>query len=73
MFTYDYCYTFLRLYNLANIFLLLFLSLLLITLVVQLFMPAFVSLIAPGCLGEIDKMEIAISLTRITFPFLFCQ
>jgi len=54
-----------------DIFNLLFLSLLLITLIVQIFMPAFVSLIAPGFVGDIDKMEIAITLTRITFPFLF--
>jgi putative peptidoglycan lipid II flippase len=33
-------------------------------------MPAFVSLIAPGFVGDIEKMEIAITLTRITFPFL---
>ena len=33
-------------------------------------MPVFVSLIAPGFVGDIDKMEIAITLTRITFPFL---
>ncbi|MDC3120808.1 murein biosynthesis integral membrane protein MurJ [Candidatus Pelagibacter sp.] len=53
-----------------DVFNLLFLSLLLITIIVQLFMPAFVSLIAPGFVGDIDKMEIAITLTRITFPFL---
>ncbi len=53
-----------------DIFSLLFLSLLLITLLVQLFMPVFVSLIAPGFVSDIDKMEIAITLTRITFPFL---
>ena len=54
-----------------NIFNLLFLSLLLLTLVVQVFMPAFVSLIAPGFVENVKKMEIAIILTRITFPFLF--
>ena len=53
-----------------DIFNFLFLSLLLITLLVQLFMPVFVSLIAPGFVDDIDKMEIAITLTRITFPFL---
>jgi len=53
-----------------DIFNLLFLSLLLLTLLIQLFMPAFVYLIAPGFVGDIDKMEIAITLTRITFPFL---
>ena len=33
-------------------------------------MPVFVSLIAPGFVEDIEKMEIAINLTRITFPFL---
>ena len=40
-----------------NIFNLLFLSLLIITLVVQLFMPVFVSLIAPGFVGNIEKIR----------------
>ena len=53
-----------------DIFNFLFLSLFIITLLVQLFMPVFVSLIAPGFEGDIEKMEIAITLTRITFPFL---
>jgi len=53
-----------------DIFNLLLLSLLLITIIIELFMPAFVSLIAPGFVGDFDKMEIAITLTRITFPFL---
>ena len=53
-----------------DIFNFLFLSLFIITLLVQLFMPVFVSLIAPGFVGDIEKMEIAITLTRITFPFL---
>ena len=33
-------------------------------------MPIFVSLIAPGFIGNPEKLELAISLTRITFPFL---
>ena len=33
-------------------------------------MPAFVGLIAPGFVGDSEKMEVAIELTRITFPFL---
>ncbi|MDC3119599.1 murein biosynthesis integral membrane protein MurJ [Candidatus Pelagibacter sp.] len=53
-----------------DVFNLLFLSLLSLTLIIQLFMPAFVSLIAPGFVGDTEKMEIAITLTRITFPFL---
>ena len=54
-----------------NIFNFLFLSLFLLVLIVQIFMPAFVSLIAPGFVEDIKKMELAINLTRITFPFLF--
>ncbi len=54
-----------------DVFNLLFLSLLSLILVTQLFMPAFVSLIAPGFVGDSEKMEVAITLTRITFPFLF--
>ena len=33
-------------------------------------MPAFVSLIAPGFIEDNEKMNLAINLTRITFPFL---
>ena len=54
-----------------NIFNLLFLGLLFLVLIVQIFMPAFVSIIAPGFVENVEKMELAISLTRITFPFLF--
>ena len=58
-------------YNFANeVFNLLFLSLLVLVLLVQLFMPAFVSLIAPGFVNDIEKINLAIYLTRITFPFL---
>ena len=49
---------------------LLFLSLLILVLLVQLFMPLFVSMIAPGFTGELDKINLAIYLTRITFPFV---
>ena len=54
-----------------NIFNLLFLGLFFLVLIAQIFMPAFVSIIAPGFIDNIDKMEVAINLTRITFPFLF--
>ena len=33
-------------------------------------MPVFVSLIAPGFVDNVEKIELAINLTRITFPFL---
>ena len=54
-----------------SMFNLLFLGLFFLVLVVQIFMPAFVSIIAPGFVEDVDKMGIAINLTRITFPFLF--
>jgi len=54
-----------------NIFNLLFLGLLFLTIIIEIFMPAFVSIIAPGFVGDSEKMEVAINLTRITFPFLF--
>ena len=54
-----------------NIFNLLFISLFFLVLVVQIFMPVFVSIIAPGFIDDAEKMGLAINLTRITFPFLF--
>ena len=60
-----------RSFNFASeVFNLLFLSLLILVLLVQVFMPAFVSLIAPGFIGDVEKIDLAINLTRITFPFL---
>ena len=53
-----------------EIFNLLFLGLLLLTLLIEIFMPAFVSMIAPGFIEDTKKLELAINLTRITFPFL---
>ncbi len=58
--------------NFANsIFNFLVLGLFFLVLIIEIFMPLFVFLIAPGFNGETEKMELAISLTRITFPFLF--
>ena len=54
----------------SEVFNLLFLILLILVLLVQIFMPAFVSLIAPGFSEDNEKMQLAINLTRITFPFL---
>jgi putative peptidoglycan lipid II flippase len=53
-----------------EVFNLLFLSLLFIVLLAQLFMPLFVSFIAPGFIDDKEKIDLAINLTRITFPFL---
>ncbi len=54
-----------------EIFNLLFLGLFLIVLIIEIFMPIFVSLIAPGFMEDEKKIQLAINLTRITFPFLF--
>ena len=40
-------------------------------LIIEIFMPLFIKLIAPGFTENNDKLELAILLTRITFPFLF--
>ena len=42
-----------------------------ITLLIELFMPLFIYVIAPGFSENNDKLELTIYLTRITFPFLF--
>jgi putative peptidoglycan lipid II flippase len=54
-----------------NVFNLLILGLFFLVIIIEIFMPIFVFLIAPGFDGDNQKMELAINLTRITFPFLF--
>ena len=53
-----------------KIFNLLLIGLLLIVLIIEIFMPSFVFIIAPGFSDNSDKLDLTISLTRITFPFL---
>jgi len=53
-----------------NIFNLLTIGLFFLVLTIEILMPLFVFLIAPGFDGDYQKMELAITLTRITFPFL---
>jgi putative peptidoglycan lipid II flippase len=53
-----------------DIFNLLILGLFFLVLIIEIFMPLFVFLIAPGFEDNYQKMELAITLTRITFPFL---
>ena len=53
-----------------EIFNLLFLGLFFLVLIIEFFMPAFVSLIAPGFVKNTENIELVINLTRITFPFL---
>ena len=54
-----------------DVLLLLTLVLLFIVLLVEVFTPFVVYLIAPGFFNNIEKFNLAIELTRITFPFLF--
>ena len=57
--------------NFANeVFNLLLLGLMILVFLAQIFMPTFVSLIAPGFIDDKEKISLAINLTRITFPFL---
>ena len=53
-----------------NILNLLIVGLFFLVLIIEILMPLFIFLIAPGFDGDYQKMELAISLTRITFPFL---
>ena len=53
-----------------NVFNFLILGLLFIVLIIEILMPIFVLLIAPGFIENSEKLEMTINLTRITFPFL---
>ena len=55
----------------SDIFSLLTIGLFFLVLLIEILMPYFVFLIAPGFESDYEKMELAIALTRITFPFLF--
>ncbi len=54
-----------------SVFNLLVLALLSLTILVEIFMPSFIKLIAPGFSDVEAKFKLAVDLTRITFPFLF--
>ncbi len=54
----------------GKIFNLLLIGLLFLVLIIEIFMPVFIGLIAPGFTGDPEKIVISINLTRITFPFL---
>ena len=53
-----------------KIFNLLIFGLFFLIILIEIFMPLFVYLIAPGFEGDQEKITLAITLTRITFPFL---
>ena len=54
-----------------SIFNLLVFGLLFLVVLIEIFMPGFIKIIAPGFSENSDKSELAINLTRLTFPFLF--
>jgi len=54
-----------------NVFNLLFIILAFLVLMAEIFMPQLIFLIAPGFYKDPEKLELAINLSRITFPFLF--
>jgi len=54
-----------------NVFSLLFIILLFIVLVAEIFMPQLIFLIAPGFYKDPEKLNLAVDLSRVTFPFLF--
>jgi len=54
-----------------NVFNLLFIILLFLVLVAEIFMPQLIYLIAPGFYKDTEKLKLAVNLSRITFPFLF--
>jgi putative peptidoglycan lipid II flippase len=53
-----------------RIFTLLFLSQLVLLVIAWLFMPQVIAVLAPGFSGDPARGELAIALTRITFPYL---
>ena len=54
-----------------NVFNLLFIILLFLVLIAEIFMPQLIYLIAPGFYKDPAKLMLAVDLSRITFPFLF--
>jgi len=54
-----------------QVFNLLFIILLFLVLLAEIFMPQLIFLIAPGFYKDPEKLKLAVDLSRITFPFLF--
>ena len=52
-----------------NVLSILIVGLLAITFLIELLMPLFIYIIAPGFSENNDKLELTVQLTRITFPF----
>jgi putative peptidoglycan lipid II flippase len=56
----------------GQVFTLLLISQIALLALALLFTPALVSLLAPGFAADPEKFRLAVSLTRITFPYLLC-
>ena len=54
-----------------TVFNLLLIIVLALVIIIEIFMPGFITLMAPGFGKDYEKFQLAIDLTRITFPFLF--
>ncbi len=48
-------------------------ALLIVTILAEIFMPVMILLIAPGFRENPEKFDLAVLLTRITFPYLLCM
>lgn len=57
----------------SEVFTLLLASQIALLLLVSAFMPQFVALLAPGLDDRPEKFELAVVMTRITFPYLLCM
>lgn len=57
----------------SEVFTLLLASQILLLILAYAFMPQFVALLAPGLDDRPEKFALAVSLTRITFPYLLCM
>ncbi len=57
----------------SQVFTLLLASQILLLLLVWAFTPQFVALLAPGLDDRPEKLALAITMTRITFPYLLCM
>ncbi len=55
---------------LSNIFSILLVFLLILLLLVEIFMPLMISLIAPGFIKNPEKFSLSIELSRLSFPFV---
>ena len=56
-----------------EIFAMLFWGLLILTIIAEVAAPIFVFLLAPGFISNPEKFDLAVLLTRITFPYLICM